>query len=453
LPDRESMAELLRIALPMVISQGAFAVMVFCDRLFMSFIDPLHMASALGGGVASFFTLSLFIGVLSYGNALVAQYYGAGDHHKCPRVVTQGLLMAALSTPLVLFIAAQVAELFSTMGHAPEQVSLERAYYRVLMLGCFFNLSKTCIACYFAGIGRTRVVMVADVLGMLLNVPLSWALIFGKFGLPEAGITGAAWGTVIANLFSLCVFAAIYLQRDHRLQFAVRDSFRLDTGILRRYLRLGLPSGIELFMNVATFNLFLLMYQAYGIAHGAAAAIVFNWDMVSFVPMIGIHIGVISLIGRYVGSGDMSRVDAVLRAGFVMSLTYSAILGLIFLIFRTELVLVFASSGADFEEILAISSFMMVGLSCYVMADATIQVAGGALRGAGDTRWLMTVSISLHCIMLAAQYLIIMVFEVGYRASWIVFVVMIIAIAVTYVVRLRGNVWRQPDRLARVLRD
>ena len=85
-----TLRELARLSLPMVVSQGAFAVMVFTDRWFMSQIDAVHIAAALGGGVAAFFCMSLFIGLISYGNALVAQYYGAGMLYKCPRVVNPG---------------------------------------------------------------------------------------------------------------------------------------------------------------------------------------------------------------------------------------------------------------------------------------------------------------------------------------------------------------------------
>lgn len=451
--DRSTARELLDLALPMVVSQGSFAVMVFCDRLFLSLIGPEYMSAALGGGVASFFSISLFIGVVSYANALVAQYYGAGDLHKCPRVVTQGIFMVVLWLPLLAVIGYYVYQFFGVIGHPPEQLQLERVYYQILMLGCFFNLSKACIASYFAGIGRTRVVMIADVLGMLLNIPLSYALIFGKLGLPQLGIAGAAWGTVIATAFSLLLFALFYFSRVHRNKFRVLDSFHLDGGILRRYARLGFPSGLELFMNVATFNLFILMFQSYGVAQGAAAAIVFNWDMLSFVPMIGLNIAVISLIGRYVGANAMSRIDAVIAAGYKIALTYSSILAAVFVIFRMNLIDVFAGSGADFEEIREIGSFMMVGLACYMMADASILISGGALRGAGDTRWLMLTSISLHWLMLIAQYFIIIVYDYGPRLSWVVFVLMIIVIAVVYLGRLYSGVWREPERLARVMEE
>jgi len=94
--NNDTYKELLVLAYPMVISQGAFAVMIFTDRFFMSLISPTHMAASLGGGVASFFCMSLFIGTLSYGNALVAQYYGSNERGKCTKVVTQGWLLCLL---------------------------------------------------------------------------------------------------------------------------------------------------------------------------------------------------------------------------------------------------------------------------------------------------------------------------------------------------------------------
>ena len=451
--SRETLKELLQLSLPMVVSQGAYAVMVFTDRWFMSQLDAVHIAATLGGGVASFFCISLFVGIITYANALVAQYFGAQEFEKCPRVVSQGAIMVLMSAPILALATYFVGDLFGAMGHDPRQVELERVYFYILMGGSVFTLMKMCIASYFSGIGRTKVVMICDVCGMLLNVPLSYALIFGKWGLPTLGIAGAALGTVVASLFALGLFFSFFMAREHREKFNVLASFRYDGKILKRYLRLGVPSGFELFMNVATFNLFLLMFQSYGVAQGAAMAIVFNWDMVSFVPMIGLHIGVMSLIGRFVGANDMARVNQVIAAGFVVAVVYSGTLGLLFINYRVPLVEIFATPTGDFSEISELASFMMIGLSSYVVADAILLIAGGALRGAGDTRWLMITSISLHWVMLVAQYFIIMVWELGPRASWWAFVAMLISLAVVYLYRLLGDVWRHPERLAKVMAD
>jgi MATE family multidrug resistance protein len=167
--------------------------------------------------------------------------------------------------------------------------------------------------------------------------------------------------------------------------------------------------------------------------------------------MIGFSSGVMSLIGRFVGANDMRRANQVISSGLIVAVSYSGILAILFLLFRVPLVEVFATPGDDFTEIRDLASQMMVGLTTYMVADAIILIAGGALRGAGDTRWLMITSISLHMLMLIAQYFIIMVYGFEPLVSWWTFAAMLISLAAMYLWRLLGGVWRQPERLARVM--
>ena len=450
---KDTLFELARIALPMVVSQGTFAVMIFTDRYFMSQIDSVHMAAALGGGVAAFFSFCFFTGLLSYANALTAQYLGAGELGKCSKVVTQGIVMTVMCSPALVLITYLVSGIFENVGHDSAQVELEKTYYTILMLGVIVTLTKTCLSSYFAGIGRTRVVMICDVCGLVFNVPLCYVMVFGKLGLPELGIVGAGISTIIASFFACLLFFLFYFEREHRVKFFVMNSFHIDWGVLRRFWRLGFPSGLELFLNVAAFNLFLLMFQGYGVVEGASAAIVFNWDLLSFVPMIGLNIGVISLIGRFVGANDMARTDEVMSAAFFLGIFYSAILAILYISFRFPLVEVFSPPEGDFSEIRSLSAFMMIGLSSYVMADAIIIISGGVLRGAGDTRWLMYTSVGLHWAMLIAQYYVILVWQFGPQVSWLTFCAMIFAIAIVYVWRLQSGVWRDPEKLRLVMNE
>ncbi len=214
--NRDTMLELLKIALPMVVSQGAFAVMIFTDRYFMSQIDPTHMAAALGGGVATFFSFCFFSGLLSYANAMAAQYLGAGELHKCPKVVTQGIILTILCSPLFVVITYFVAGIFEGMGHDARQVELERSYYLILMLGVVVTLSKICISSYFAGIGRTYIVMISDVCGLIINVPLCYIMVFGKLVFPALGIVGAGISTIVATVIAFFLFVCFYLATEHR---------------------------------------------------------------------------------------------------------------------------------------------------------------------------------------------------------------------------------------------
>jgi MATE family multidrug resistance protein len=451
--DSATLLALLRLSIPMVISQGSFGVMIFTDRYFLAQIGPAHMAAAMGGGVACYFSYALFNGVLAYANALVAQYLGAGDPGKCSKVVTQGVLLSVACIPLLALITLGMRQIFTVMDHSAEQAALEVVYYDIMMLCTFPALLKVCFASYFSGLGQTRTVMICDVLSILINVPLAYGLIFGAYGLPELGMAGAGWATVISNCVAVALYLVPYFARGNRRRFRIADSFVFDAGITRRYLRLGFPSGVELFLNVAAFNLFLLMFQSYGLAEAAAATIVFNWDLLSYVPLLGLNIAVMSLVGHAVGSGDLSRITAVTTSGYVLGIGYSLFLATSYVIFRNPLVEMFIVQDTEADAIRTLARFMMVGLSCYVLCEGVLQVVAGVLRGAGDTRWIMVASVSLHWAMLASQYVLIQMLGLGPRASWVGFVVMILAIMAVFGYRLVGNRWRDPERLRAVMAE
>src|SRR5210317_1023493 len=215
---------LMKMALPMVVSQGAFAIMIFTDRWFLAQISPTHMAAALGGGVAFWFAISLFNGILAYANALVAQYLGAGEFHKCSLVISQGILMSVALIPVLFVITLLLRPMFAAMGHDPAQVELEEIYFTIMMAGAVLSLFKVCLSSFFSGIGLTRVVMTCDVIGIVLNVPLTWALVFGHLGLPAMGIAGAAWGSIISTAFAIAIYLAYYLKRELREKFSTVQS-------------------------------------------------------------------------------------------------------------------------------------------------------------------------------------------------------------------------------------
>jgi hypothetical protein len=91
--------------------------------------------------------------------------------------------------------------------------------------------------------------MICDVFGLVINVPLSYVMVFGKLGFPALGIVGAGVSTVVSTILAFLLFLAFYFGKEHRDRFAVRRSFSLDLKILRRFWRLGFPSGLEMFLN------------------------------------------------------------------------------------------------------------------------------------------------------------------------------------------------------------
>ncbi|MCY4044195.1 MAG: MATE family efflux transporter [Cellvibrionales bacterium] len=444
-----SFKALILLAIPMIVSQGAMALMMFTDRLFLSKLSPVHLAASLGGGMTAFFCSSLFMGVISYGNALAAQYFGAKDYAACPKVLTQGLLLTLCCIPFIIVITFLGPLLFVWMGHSPLEVTLETQYFTILQVGAVFALMRTAFASYFIGTSKTFLVMVVDLTGVIINIPLSWLLIFGfdqlpGLNIPALGISGAAIGTLISNMIALGLYIILYLDKWHQQTFSIKSSWCIDRAILKKYLRLGVPSGIDMFLGFAAFNLFVLLFQSFGVVEGASAAIVFNWDMLSVIPLMGLNAALTSLVGQHYGANDMHGLEKTLKGGFVIAFIYTLMLTLLFYIYKDTLIEIFNPPHSTYyAEILDLSRMMMMGLICYMIADAAIQVSEAGLKGTGDTRWMMVASVGLHGFMLLSQILIIKVFGLSSLASWAAFVIFILLLSVTFVYRLACRPWQK----------
>ncbi len=435
---------MLAIALPMVVSNGCETAMVFVDRLFLSRLGTLPMSASMAGGLASFMMMTFFIGLIGYATALVAQYLGAGRKENCARVVTQTLYLAMLAYPLILSARPLGHWLFTVTGIAPEELALQQSYFDILLYGAVLVLLRTGLSSFFSGIGRTRVVMLSALVAMLVNMGANYVLIFGHFGVPALGIRGAAMGTLLGSFCALLVLLAAYLRRSNRREFKVTAALDFDAAVMKKLLRFGSPAGVEMFLNLLAFTLMILIFHSHGLTTATAVTIVFNWDMVSFVPLLGIQIGVVSLVGRYLGAGRPDIAERVARSGLKMGWSYSSVILILFVAFPGPLVELFAP--ASFDPIYSQAAPLAVGMlrlaALYVLADALMLVCSGVLRGAGDTFWSMCISVSMHWLLLPVLYLALKVFQLPPQTAWLTIIFLFLTFSVVFYLRYRSGKWK-----------
>lgn len=438
-----SFSDLLAVALPMIASQASETVMLFVDRLFLSRLGAVHIAASMSGGLSSFVFVSLFAGVVGYTNAIVAQYYGAGRNDHTVRTTVQGVWLAVMFFPLVLGLIPVGHGVFRFAGHGDSQLQLEFLYFRVLMWGGLFVMIRQAFVGFFLGIGRTRIVMIANVIGMIVNVPINYVLIFGHLGFPAMGIVGAAIGTIIGSAVILLFLAGAFLRHRYYRTTAGGARWRIDRSIMEKLVRFGAPAGLELFLNVFAFNLFIQLVHSLGPNVAAATTIVFNYDMVAFIPMIGLGIAVTSLVGRYMGAGDPAGARAAtllaLRVGYVYALVMMAVfVGLP----RTLISLFTGGLGTDAGAVMGLAIPMLRLAAVYTLADITQIVFGGALRGAGDTRMVAVISVSIHWVMAIAAFLFIRVIELPALQVWYFFVAFAVSLGIAIGLRFASGAWR-----------
>lgn len=442
--EAPSFRQLVRFAVPMIVSQASETVMLFVDRLFLSWLGKLHIAASMSGGLSAFVFASLIAGIVGYTNAIVAQYNGAGRTDRCVQTVSQGIYLSILFLPLLLLLIPAARFLFEIVGHSPEQVALEHSYFRILMAAAIFTLLRQVLAGFFLGIGKTRVVMTANVLGMVLNIPLTYVLVFGHLGMPALGIEGAAIATATSSALIFLVLLGNYvahpLYREHR----AAGNWKPRIELAQRLLRFGAPAGAELFLNVFAFNLFLQLMHSISVDVAAAVTITFNYDMVAFIPMIGLGVAVTAMVGQQMGAGRKEHAHKAtmlaLRAGY----GYALVMMALFVFGAPTLVRVFAGGmEGDSTELLALASTMLRLAAIYTLADITQLVFAGALRGAGDTRAVMFISVAIHWAMAAMAIVLIRVLALDPIIVWICFIAFVLLIGLAMVLRYRSGKWQE----------
>jgi len=436
--------EMLAIAVPMVISNACDTVMVFTDRLFLSRLNPELMNASMGGGLTVFMMMSFFLGLTGYTTALSAQYLGARRKRLCAVVLTQAVIISLMAYPLILLCRPLGVILFEKMGVNQAQLGPQKVFFNILMLGVIISLLRNCLSSFFSGIGRTGVVMVATCAAMIINVVLNYVLIFGKFGFPSLGIRGAAYATITAGVCGLMILSVAYFRKNIRAEFHIKESLRFDTIVFKKLLHFGSSVGLEMFLNILAFNGIVLLFHSYGPATATAATIVFNWDMVSFVPLIGIEIGITSLVGRCMGAQRPEIAHQTVMSGLKVGLLYSTVILVLFLGFPGLLVGIFHPQVPDaiFAAAVPTAVFMVRFASFYVLVEAMLIVFIGALRGAGDTFWAMRMSVAIHWVMVFVVWFMLRKLGASAEATWTLMVLQFLLFSGFVFMRYKEGKWK-----------
>ena len=443
--------DVLVVALPMLLSMSFDTIMTFIDRLFLSKLGPAEMNAALGAGAVQLALTMFFTGAISYTTAMVAQRLGAKKTSDCARVFMQSVYLSLISVPL-LYLTIPLGHLAFGMEHLPaDQLEYQKTYFNILMFGGIINLVRNAAPCFFSGIGETKIVMKAAFVGMIVNVACNFVLIYGLGPIPALGVAGAAYGTLIGNLVSTIILFVKFFAKSCNSRFNTRSSFAFSWPLTRELLQKGIPSGVEMFLNMSAFQLMILMFHALGPDAATASSVMFNWDMVAYVPLMGLEVASTSLVGRYVGARDAAAATRSTYSGLKLGWGYSLIMGIFFVflpgvltdIFRPDVAEASAEAIAIFDAARPMSIFMLRIATFYILVEVLLVVYAGALRGAGDTVWVMFTCAIMNWCVSGALYVAAYIFHLPAHYAWIAVVAVYSTAPVIFWWRWKSGKWRR----------
>ncbi|MCQ2103221.1 MAG: MATE family efflux transporter [Fibrobacter sp.] len=442
--------DVLVVALPMLLSMSFDTLMTFVDRLFLSKLGPAEMNASLGAGGMQLVLITFFTGALSYTTAMVAQRFGAGRKGECAGVFMQAVYLAVACFPLLCLTIPVGHFVFGLQGLAADQLEYQKTYFDILMFGGIINLVRNAAPCFFSGIGETKVVMKAAFAGMIVNIVCNYFLIFGQGPFPELGVAGAAYGTLIGNVFSVVYLFVAYFGKRYRDAYGTTHNLKFNLDYTKELLKRGLPSGVEMFMNMAAFQLQILMFHGLGAVEATAASVMFNWDMVAYVPLMGLEVASTSLVGRYVGAKSAAAATRSTYSGLKVGWAYSLIIAVLLILLPGVLTDIFrpdAAATADavamFEAARPISIFMLRFATLYIFVEVFLVIYAGALRGAGDTVWVMFACGIMNWFNAIALYVAAYIIKMPAQYAWIIVVLVYSTAPLLFYFRWKSGKWRK----------
>lgn len=439
--SRGGFLEVLKIALPLVLSQSCHAMNMFVDRLMLARFSQEAVAASFAAGVTNFTIACFFIGTIVYTGTFVAQYEGANHRERIGQSVWQGIYLALVGGALLATGYYWAQPLFEAFRHEAQVIAEEIRYFRVLSLGGIVLMLSCVLPCFWTGRGKTRFVLGVSFVITLCNIPLNYILIYGKCGLIPRGIVGAALGTILSEGVGVLIYLAAFLHPVSRRHFRTLNC-RIDRGLLARMLRFGLPNGINMAVDLVAFNTFALLLGCYGVTIQEATSIAFGINNIAFCPVIGIAMTASILVGQAVGAEKIPLAKKSVRSCLILVTLYNALMIVLFTFFQHAVLAPFIRPG-DTAQIssIAFAGTMLYFISGYLFFDGFNMVLSNALRGAGDTRftmYAMTLA-GIFCFALPC----VVFYHLGYPwwTLWLTMISDIILLGMIFAVRYKQGAW------------
>jgi MATE family multidrug resistance protein len=438
--------EVLRVAAPLVVSSLSWTVMTFADRMLLNWVSGEAMDASFTASIAWFAILALPLGICSYANTFVAQYDGAGRQERIGVVVWQAIWIAAGLGSLFMLTIPLAPTMFGLAASSPQVHDYQVQYYQIVSICAPALLISQSASSFYSGRGQTWVLMIVDSGTAAFEIFLDYALIFGKFGFPEMGLAGAAWTTVFGMWLKAVIYVMLPLQQCHREQFGMIRGIRWDGELVRRILYFGAPSGFQMLLDVTGFTVFIFMLGDLGNVAKQATSLAFSISSLAFMPIYGLHIAVSVLVGERLGE---NRDDLAARATFTtlqISWMYMLAISLLYVLLPEFFVAGFFADGtatsAEQAGVRELTAILLRFVAAYNLLDATQMVLVGTLKGAGDTQFLLRVSLVLSALLGIFSYLSVNVWKLSVHGAWTLIVFWCLLAAVTYVFRFWQGKWR-----------
>lgn len=442
---------LLALAIPVVIAQLSQTAMGVVDTIMAGSVSATDMAAVAVG-------TSIWLPAILFGHGLllaltptVAQLNGSGRRNQIAHQVRQGFWLAFCVSVLIMVVIYNSDHIIMRM-HNIDPVLADKAvgFLHAIMWGAPGYLFFQVLRNQCEGLSKTKPGMVIGFIGLLVNIPINYIFIYGKFGAPALGGVGCgvATGTVYWVMFLMMRW---YVTRARSQQdIKLEKGFAApDWQVMKRLGGLGLPVALALFFEVTLFAVVALLVSPLGIVAVAGHQIALNFSSLMFMLPMSLSVAATIRVGFRLGQGSVENARVAAYTSIAVGLILACVTAIFTVIFREHIALLYNKT----PEVVIMASHLMLLAALYQLSDAIQVIGSGVLRGYKDTRSIFFITFTAYWLLgLPTGYVLgltdYIVPAMGPSGFWIGFVIGLTSAAILMALRIR---WLQKQPPAFIL--
>ncbi len=389
--DKNFYKKLLTIAIPITLQSLITFAINMMDTVMVGSLGEVPLSASSLSGQIFFITTVLCFGIAGGGSVLSSQFWGKKDSRSIAKtlsiVLKLNIIVGIIFSILSFFIPGHLLGFYINV---PEVIQVGIPYLKIVSIMYPLFCITTSISVIFRTISQIKISVIANSIAFVLNVFFNWVFIFGKFGFPSLGLTGAAIGTIIARLVECIIMVTYLFFVDKKIQFTFKDLIEFDKDIFKKYLKTGINVLISDALLVAGLTTLTMILGRLGEEMIAANSICNIVIQLSTISMAGISSSCLVIIGNSIGEGKVELAKNQAKT-FLIICIITGIISAIIITLTKPFAIDFYNVSQSTKSI---AYKLMDGAAFVIIFQVpSICLTKGILRGGGDTKFLLLADI------------------------------------------------------------
>jgi len=382
----------LKLASPVMLGMVGHMTVAFADNVMVGQLGAAELAAVSLGNSFFFLAMSLAIGFATAITPIVAEADSSKNIMGVKDALKHGLILCSIMGISLYLLLMLVKPIMFKMNQPLEVVKLAIPYLNFIALSIIPLIIFEALKRFSDGLSNTKYPMYATILANVINITLNYLLIFGHFGFPKLGITGAAIGTLVSRIVMALFLWIIFINKEKFKQYIFNLNFKiLDNSIFKKIINLGFPSALQMLFEVGIFTSAIWISGVLGKNFQAANQIAFNLSAMTFMIGVGLNVAAMIRVGNQKGLADFISLRRIAFSIFLLVILIEIVFAFMFFTLRDWLPTLYLDTGniakiIENQEVIMIASELLIIVALFQIFDGLQVVILGALRGMQDVK-------------------------------------------------------------------